>query len=126
MARQALLDDVRVNEASVRATCRGFYPLKVKHSREVLFQPREITIHDAVVGRPGSEMAVARFHFHPTEDPEVVGGDRVMVAGLTLSCLNASAMEKREYLYAPEFNRRIPGKVIEVRFTDQLTTLIHL
>jgi hypothetical protein len=38
----------------------------------------------------------------------------------------ADRIELKDYDYAPEFNRLIPAKVAEIRFTGQLETKIHL
>jgi hypothetical protein len=66
---------------------------------------------------------VARFHFHPSVQPEIEG-NRIRFQGGTLSFTGAKKISINGFRYAPEFNKLIPASSAEVLFSGELRSSI--
>lgn len=127
VARRATPTTVaQTGDASVRATLRGFPPRKVEHSREFAFWKNAVTIVDEVEGAPKDLPCVARFHFHPDEEPRLDDPMSLRSKRASMRFQGARAVRVTDYHYAPEFNRLVPARVAEVEFSGRLVTEIRL
>jgi uncharacterized heparinase superfamily protein len=125
VARRARPKFVSADADRLVAEVLAFPPLKVAHRRSVRFTDSTIRLVDQLSGVPAELPLIARFHFHPSEAPGL-DGDTVTSGEVTLRFQGADSIELREYQYAPEFNVRLSGRVLEVVFKDRLFTEIVL
>jgi uncharacterized heparinase superfamily protein len=124
VARRAYVKDLREDEYSIAASHTGYERIGATHQREFIFSDRDIQIIDQVESR--KEYACHAFlHFHPNVDVRM-NESRIIADERMIVISGADRIELKDYDYAPEFNRLIPAKVAEIRFTGQLETKIHL
>ena len=86
------------------------------HERTFIFKKNSIVIIDNILSMK-SYKALARLHFHPSVDEDMIH------KYINLTDLNYSM---KEYLYAPEFNKNIKAKVLEISIDKKLEIRITL
>ncbi|WP_417458936.1 heparinase II/III family protein [Kordiimonas sp.] len=124
VGRRARITERHVAQGNVEAMHDGFKRLGVLHRRSFQFGKDRILLEDRLTGNSAGQ-AVARFHLHP--DREVsVAGDTVQTGGVAFSFSGASSIDISGYYYAPEFNKQISAKCIEVHFSERLRTDIQI
>ena len=122
VARRAKITQRDISTNFVIAAYIGYKSPKVLHKRKFIFEDEIIIIEDEI---DRSTEAIARLHFHP--DIEVIIKNNIIEAGpLKIEVLGGDAIEVEEYEYAPEFNKLVPAKVLQITFLHHLTTKITL
>lgn len=124
VGRRARIIERHVVQGSVEAVHDGFKRLGVLHRRSFRFSEDNIQLEDHLIGN-STERAVARFHLHPDLEASV-GGDTVQAGGVTFSFSGTSSIDISDYYYAPEFNKQVSAKCIEVHFSEHLRTDIQI
>jgi hypothetical protein len=124
VARRAKLLEVAVHEESVSARIRAFPRAWSELERSWTFDGETLELRDRVLETPRRDLLhTARLHFHP--DVALVGeGARWTANGLGFRFQGAGTVRNVEYLYAPEFNRRIPARCLEIEFEGELVTVV--
>lgn len=109
----------------INAVHDGYRSMGIHHYRSFQHSGSDsVFIQDSLKG-PGNPEGIARFHFAPGIT-FIKGNEHVTVSnGSVISFTNATSIEEKEYLFAPEFNMLIPAIMIEVRFVKQLNTIIR-
>lgn len=124
VARRARPLEVGVVADRISATIRAFPAAWSELSREWHFRGESVEVRDrAIAGVAHSTPLVARLHIHP-DVPLERQGETFQVGDLLISFEGADVVREVEYEYAPEFNRRVPGRCLEVGFTHDLITRI--
>ena len=122
VARRAKLIDRTINSNSAVAEYVGYKSREMTHRRQFLFENKVIVIEDQI-NQEG--LAVARIHLHP--DVAVILYDQIAEAGkVRIQFLGAETIDLKDYEYAPEFNKKLIAKVLEITFKHRLTTKINL
>jgi hypothetical protein len=125
MGRRASVQSAHVDAEGLHGRIRAFPGAWSTLDRSWLFDGEALTVRDRVVDRPAAAgRPTARLHFHPevrlTENRE----GEWSANGLNLAFEGAGAVRNVEYLYAPEFNVRIPARCLEIDFDSQLVTVL--
>lgn len=123
VGRRARITSRLTGKTSVDVTHNGFRPAGVMTGRRFEMAERTLKISDTLTGP--ERAAIARFHFHPDIHPRINGG-RVIAGPLTFTFDGDSGLTLQDYNYAPEFNRCIPARCLNVSFSRSVTTLIAL
>lgn len=124
VARRAYVRDLEEGNDMIRAWHDGYCRIGVRHNREFDFAEEAIVIRDAITANKEHE-ATARIHFHP--DVEVrLEGDDVVAGPLRLRFVPGNLVTLKEYRYAPEFNKLVPARMIEIGFSGSLVTRITI
>ena len=122
VARRAKFILREVLSDTVEAEYIGYKSTKACHKRIFNFEEKLIIINDET---NQSLDSIARLHFHP--EVSVILKNNIVEAGpLKIEISGEDSVKIVEYDYAPEFNMRMPAKVLEVCFSKQLTTKISL
>ena len=122
VARRARITQRTVTNDSVTAAYIGYKKSKIEHVRKFSFDPKCILIEDTI-NQPDS--ATARLHFHP--DILVKIKDGYIEAGpIKIEFSIDAAVSLKKYNYAPEFNKLISADLLEITFSEQLTTKVIL
>jgi len=108
----------------ITASHDGFRPIGILHKRAIRLDGDQLTIADEIRGRSPPRLAVARIHFAPGIVPETQG-DEIIANQLSIATRGAIDTNVDDYLFAPEFNRRIPAKVLEITFRKRLETIVR-
>lgn len=117
VAERAYVLSVEESNTQIKATHDGYKKsLGVLHERIFNFEHDSIRIIDNILSDK-SHKAVARLHFHPNVNEEMIH-KYIDLNGLVYSI--------KEYLYAPEFNKHIKAKMIEISLDKKLETRITL
>lgn len=124
VGRRARITKREVEHGRVVVSHDGYKRLGVVHQRSFEFGSSMVQLEDHLLGKDGVS-AIARFHLHP--DVKVtLSGDVVRAEGVDFLFFGAHRIGIADYDYAPEFNKRVPAKCIEVHFSGQLRTEIRL
>lgn len=124
VARRAKVRGLQEVDGVIRAWHDGYCRIGARHDREFEFSEDGIKIHDSITSDKKHD-AKARIHFHP--DVEVALEGQCVVAGpVRIHFTNGSFVTLGDYSYAPEFNRLVPAKMVEVSFSGSLTTHITI
>lgn len=116
VAKRAKIIDIKDGKNFVEATHDGYKNIGILHTRKFLTSEDKIVIEDIVSTE--DIKAIAYIHLHPDIKP-VVDGAVVHIDDIIIT-MNSDAIEIKEYMYAPEFNKLIPAKVIEIKFSKNL------
>ena len=117
VANRANVVALQERASGIKAVHNGYEKkLNALHEREFMFNLNGIKITDRIIS-DRDHKAVARVHFHPSVDEEMI--ERHVV-------LDNCEYAIREYQYAPEFNLLFPAKVLEVEFRQNLEIKIEL
>lgn len=123
IARRGEVEAVEFAPDRVVASIRAFPPRWARLTRSWRFDGEAVTIED-VVNDGRARRCTARLHFHPEVDLQGEAGDWC-ANGLEFSFQGHTAVRNVEYHYAPEFNRLIPARCLEIEFDGALTTVIR-
>jgi uncharacterized heparinase superfamily protein len=127
VGKKANVKFVTDNELECIATHDGYKNLNILHQRSFKrINDARIDIEDTISGENSSYSAIARIHFHPTVNITVQYESVKVNDTITLRFENAQKIINREYMYAPEFNKLIKSKCIEISFNSTLKTIIEL
>ncbi len=122
VGRRAHMMNRHIDKHSAELAMKGPW---YTHRRDIFFRDTEITLKDTVSGRRRDEICIARFHFHP--DITVKLQDNNISSGpISLKIKGAKKITINDYSYAPEFNKLVSAKVIEITFDSRLETQIIL
>jgi len=117
VAERAYVNSLEESNNQIKARHDGYKKsLSAVHERMFMFENDSITIIDNILSDK-IHKAVARLHFHPSVDEDMIHRH------LDLNALKYSI---KEYLYAPEFNKHIKAKMIEISLDKKLETRIIL
>ena len=115
VADRASVTDMKESEEKIVATHDGYMKkYGILHTREWEFGDDRVIIKDTLNKKA---KAIARFHFHPDVTEEEIMQHIV---------IQHSTFNIQHYKYAPEFNKLIDAKVLEVAFEKELTMEICL
>ena len=118
------MESVQEGADGISARIRAFPRAWSRLERSWHFTGEAVRIRDRVLesGRSGAR-STARLHFHPDVPLRGKGG-AWEAGGLRVAFEGAGAVRNVEYLYAPEFNVRIPARCLEIDFDSQLVTVL--
>jgi len=122
---RAKVVEVEERKDYVRAIHDGYFKkFGVFHQREYFFKENEIVIKDKILG--GKRVnAVARLHFHPKV--EIESKEKfILMNNFCKIEIEGGKFKIVKYEYAPEFNKLIPGKCVEIFFQDKLECKIGI
>jgi uncharacterized heparinase superfamily protein len=109
----------------IKAIHDGYFrKFRVFHQREFFFKEDGITIRDNLMGNRVKK-AVARMHFHPDVEVKLIN-NMVIVNDKIRVKFNVPDVKISDYYYAPEFNKLLPAKVVEVLFKEGLECRIEI
>lgn len=121
MGRRARITHLKENEAIVKAVHDGYRPLGTQHERTFTMDQDTFEITDRLIGK-GTREGIACFHFHPEHQPGEESGEMVFSNG-KLTFEGAHSVTIKEFQYAPEFNKPVRSSLVEVRFSNRLSSL---
>lgn len=111
VARRAYVTEVKETDNKITATHDGYYQgFGVSHTRVWQFEDEKIVVKDSL---NKTAKAVARLHFHPDVTEEMIK-KHIIISQSSIA----------NYYYAPEFNKLINAKVLEVTFDNELEITI--
>lgn len=123
VARRARIKERQSSPTGLSATMQNFNGA-YKHRRTFEFSASSVMVDDEVTTKR-SNVATARFHFHPRV-ALALQHQALTVNGLRLSFEGANHVALTPYKYAPEFNKTIEAQCLEVGFDRKLKTHIQL
>lgn len=107
VAERAYVISLEENDTQIKAIHDGYKKsLNSLHERTFIFEDDSIKITDTILSDI-THIAVSRIHFHPSVD------EKMIYECVDLSNLNYNI---KKYLYAPEFNKHLEAKMIEITF----------
>jgi hypothetical protein len=118
VGRRATIILLASESGSIKARHDGYRRSGVVHEREFIKRFEKFIINDLLIARNEAK-GISRFHFHPDVQIES-DGSSVSFSGGRLEFENAGKVSIADYFYAPEFNKTIPAKVVEVSFVKNL------
>lgn len=132
VARRPEVFFVEDNDKNLQAFHNGYRKYNLHHRRSFNIQNfREFQIIDSIEAIksveefPFSELNInTRFHFHPDVEVELDGMNLSINGNIKISFIGSKDVSMHDYLYAPEFNKLINAKFIQVEFSDQLISHI--
>ncbi len=115
--------------AELKARHDGYRHMGVIHERTLSLEGTRLTITDRLIHSRNVDTpnGVARFHFHPDVDVQLL--DDVIMAGplsLSFSSEIKPILTIRSYDMAKGFNQLRTGQCLEVRFANRLETTIDI
>lgn len=117
VGRRARLVDRVVSGNTIKASHDGFNNVGATVTRKFKLEDSSLQIEDLITGYVG--VAVSRIHFHPNVTVKIEG-DIIQAGSIIIKLKNFTAAQIKDYEYAPEFNKRITAKVLEVEFKGAL------
>ncbi len=115
VAERAYVTALEESEGKLVATHDGYRKkFALLHTREWQFEDDKITIKDSLNKRAE---ATARLHFHPDVTEEMIN-EHVQI--------NNAEFTIQNYKYAPEFNRLVDAKVLEIKLEKELEVEIKV
>ena len=124
LARRARVLDVRRDPRGVTGIIRAFPPAWHRVERSWRFEGEEVVVVDRVSEGAPDRGRVSRLHLHPDVQVEKRNRAWVLDGVLHVSFEGAREVRVRDFEYAPEFNRRLPSKCVEIDFAGELRTTI--
>lgn len=109
--------------SGLKVSHNGYRKLGIIHEREFSQDAVSFSVYDRLLGKTDLS-AISRFHFHPGIDLKIEG-NTITFPGGHLRFDNITDLRINDYLYAPEFNILIPGKVIEANFSDNMKAVFQ-
>lgn len=122
--RTAKITERTVQTNGIAASHDGYRQFGVRHRRTFRLAADALVITDNLLGPTPAQPQIARIHFAPDIMPKCSGGT-ILAGPLTIATRGAANVRVCDYEYSPEFNLRIPAKVLEIEFTKTLETMIH-
>jgi hypothetical protein len=127
VGRRARVKITSESESECIAVHDGYKRIGILHERAFRYDgDRTLFIKDTLTGQKHTYSAVARFHFHPGTTLEVRDTSVTVNNKYNIHFENAIVLVNKEYHYAPEFNKLISSRCIEVKFHKTLKTRIEL
>lgn len=124
VASRAKVIDLIEKDGYISAFHDGYKKkLGVIHQREFIFEENSIKLTDTIHSKKKYD-AVARLHFYPGIHVEEI--DDGIVCDDIYILISSKEFEIVEYLYAPEFNKTIPAKMVEIKCNDTLEVEIQI
>ena len=126
VARRAYIKYLKESDNTIEAVHDGYKSrLGVLHKRGFVFEEGRILIKDEIFGKRSENVpAIARLHFHPNVDLSVKN-DKIVTKSAQIYIKQKKFFIK-PYKYAPEFNKTIDAKMVEIPFTKNLEIEIRL
>lgn len=124
VARRAKVIRLEQSENRIEAVHNGYKRLKTYHTRRIDFLEEEIAIHDTMDDKE-RRPCFSYIHFHPRIVPTVKGTE-VALGTFSIDVNGADTIRLDTYEYAPEFNKRIPGIVLIIDFTESVSLHIKI
>ena len=109
--------------SGLKVSHNGYRKLGIIHEREFSHDAMSFSVYDRLLGKKDLT-AISRFHFHPEIDLKIEG-NTITFQGGRLRFDNITDLRINDYLYAPEFNILIQGKVIEAIFSDNMKAVFQ-
>ena len=117
VANRAYIVDFEEKAGYIKAIHNGYEKkFKTLHQREFIFKEDCIRIIDTLFSKKVHK-AIARLHFHPDVTQETI--DKHIK-------IKHSTFNIQHYKYAPEFNKLIEAKMVEIPFTKKLEVEIKV
>lgn len=124
VADRAYITQLEENLKSIKAMHNGYKRrMNAFHEREFVFERNSIRIIDKIDSDRDHE-AMARLHFHPDISEDMIKD--LIITQDSKPSSTASALEIKNYNYAPKFNKRLEAKMIEIPFFKKLEVEIAL
>ncbi len=124
VANRAYIVDIDETDDFIRTTHDGYKKrLDTLHQREFVFEDKKIKIIDTIISEKEYN-AIARLHFYPELEP-IIMNDGLQIDNIKIK-IQGSTFKIKEYNYAPEFNKLIKAKMLEIPFTKKLEIEIIL
>ena len=122
VGRRARILSLQENNSRIIARHDGYKHYGFIHERAFQFTENRIEITDENAAKGGLKLT-ARIHLHPDVKctPE---GNRIDCEGIQLEFTGHSSLKIAEFMFAAQFNRLIPSRMIEITFDKQLKTII--
>jgi len=116
---------VRFEETTdgVKATHDGYNQIGVLHTRQFTSNEDKIVIEDTIESNKMNN-ATAFIHFYPDLEP-LIESNIIKIKDVIIE-LDSNDIQIEEYLYAPEFNKLIPAKMIRINFQNSLKMEINI
>ncbi len=124
VARRAKVNNREEDSSKISAVHDGYNRINVLHKRAFTLSDSLICINDEIVS-DSNHSGAAFFHFHPEIDVRLDGSSAI-AGGRAIRFTGADEINLKPYQYAPEFNRLVPGLLIQVDFRKSLRTEIYL
>lgn len=109
---------------SICAQHNGYKKYGIIHQRKVVFTDSSITLFDKLIAKQ-SEPGIAFIHFHNLAKP-IIKDNQINTEKCVIRFSNADKIELSDYSLAIGFNKTIPAKVAQIKFTSNLETSIQL
>ncbi|MEI6696629.1 MAG: alginate lyase family protein [Bacteroidota bacterium] len=121
-AKVKILEDI---EKKCLAVHDGYKNIGIFHQRTFIQQNEsKISIEDQIKGYNQYYTAIARIHLHPEVEYTIENKTFCLNNSIKIIFENAEDINVCNYFYAPEFNKLIEAKCIEVKFKSSLKTII--
>lgn len=124
VARRAYPNLLKDSNGIIVASHTGYQKIGARHTRTFEWDFNKIVINDEVKYKAGGK-SEAFLHFHPNVNVQREG-ERIIIGKTEIVVKGAVNMELREYLYAPEFNQRVPATKAVFEFADNVKTTIFI
>ena len=123
VANRAKIIELKETQNMVEAAHDGYKKFAIKHRRKFIVNSNQIIIED-IVENLGNHRAVAFLHFYPGIIP-CIKNNRIFIGDVVIKC-SSDDITLQEYLYAPEFNKLVPAKMVAINFEDSLKMEINI
>ena len=124
VADRARVTEVKECEEKIMATHDGYMKkFGILHTREWIFEDNKIIIKDSLNKKT---KAMARLHFHPDVTEEMIEKHITINNQPITNALGVHQSLITNYQYAPEFNKLVEAKVLEIEFEKELVMEIRL
>jgi hypothetical protein len=106
------------------ASHSGYQRKGITHQRKFSWENTQIRIEDSIDSKVPRK-AYAYFHFHPTTKIKVFG-NKILINNSSMLIENADQIDLVEFMYAGEFNKRVPSNKLIISFSNNLKTTITI
>lgn len=107
---------------SVEATHDGYKKNGIFHTRKFVFNDNEIKIFDELSSSNYHNYSTF-LHFHPSVSVKLEK-EYLIINDIYIDFKGHNDIELSNFLYAPEFNKRIVGQCVNIKFNKSLVTRI--
>jgi hypothetical protein len=133
VARRPTVTLFEDSDKYIHASHDGYSNFGIIHHRSFTYESdSKLLIKDWIEASQGSKngklipLTKARFHFHPEVNFHLNGSDVLTDDNVKIIFEGAENIAISDYLYAPEFNKLVKGKCLNVEFRKTLTSYIIL